>query len=1115
MIHRVALLAILLLSTGGELAAQASAQPALIPSSLASRATSSVALLRRPAKLSVEKVSLYTALTDLQVRSGVSLVYSPSRLPLDRSVSCECFRLTVGEALERILVGTDVRYSVMDEHILIEQVDRHDDAPPQKLRPDVRVAYASFPLTPSLQQPVLRRLEGSITGRVTSAATGQPIAGAQVAVVDTRFGAVTGPDGRYSITGVPDGSYQLKASLLSFAEQARSVTIVTGQTASVDFSLVPQAVTLEGVVAVGYGTQQRKDITGSVSSISESDIEDRAVTSVEQAIQGRVPGVSITTTAGGAEPNNDFLIRGRNSIKASNAPLVVIDGIPFNGSISEINQSDIASINILKDASAAAIYGARGSNGVMLITSKRGRVGAPRLSYQGYAGIQQIAHLPRMMTGSEFADFKCVRLNQGQNCEKSLSPTELANLQAGNSTDWVDLATHTGFQQQHNLSFSGGTADTQYYIAGSLLDVNGIARNDEFQRSTLRVNLTQRVKPWLQMGTSSQLALTDRSGVPASFSDAFYMNPLTEPYTEEGDLTIYPWTEDPFFGNPLEGILATDADKGRRVFTSNYAEVDLPIEGLTFRINGGLDFSTRDDGRYYGRNTKTGFVSQGSARIEGSRRLDWTVENILRYNRQFGAHNIDITTLYSTARNQLESSSLQSEGFPNDVLTYYQAQVARSLAPAGSRTESSIVSQMGRLNYSLAGRYLLTLTARRDGYSGFGTNHKYGIFPSVALGWNVSDESFWPFQDSFDALKLRLSYGQNGNQGILPYQTLARLGERSFLDGDATAPGYLPVTLGNPDLRWETTTSLNMGADFGMLQNRIRGSLDLYAARTSDLLLDRSISAVHGISEITQNIGKTRNRGVELQLSTINVEGSDFSWNTDFNVSANRNRIVDLYGNGLNDIVNEWFIGQPVDVEYGYVYAGILQSEDDIAHSAQPGAKPGDVRIEDRNGDGKITPDDRAVLGNLQPTYAAGFNNTLRFRDLSLDFFFHAVQGVSRSNSLLNDDVFGDVRRSTALLEHWSPDHPNAVIPANRLDSNLLNVGFFENASFIRLKDVTLSYDLPPAFTPRVGVETVRLYVNGRNLWTHTDWTGLDPELSGQRSVPLERVFMAGIDVGF
>jgi hypothetical protein len=306
-----------------------------------------------------------------------------------------------------------------------------------------------------------------------------------------------------------------------------------------------------------------------------------------------------------------------------------------------------------------------------------------------------------------------------------------------------------------------------------------------------------------------------------------------------------------------------------------------------------------------------------------------------------------------------------------------------------------------------------------------------------------------------------------------------------------------------------------MGADFGMLQNRIRGSLDLYAARTSDLLLDRSISAVHGISEITQNIGKTRNRGVELQLSTINVEGSDFSWNTDFNVSANRNRIVDLYGNGLNDIVNEWFIGQPVDVEYGYVYAGILQSEDDIANSAQPGAKPGDVRIEDRNGDGKITPDDRAVLGNLQPTYAAGLNNTLRFRDLSLDFFFHAVQGVSRSNSLLNDDVFGDVRRSTALLEHWSPDHPNAVIPANRLDSNLLNVGFFENASFVRLKDVTLSYDLPSAFTPRVGVETVRLYVNGRNLWTHTDWTGLDPELSGQRSVPLERVFMAGIDVGF
>jgi hypothetical protein len=380
----------------------------------------------------------------------------------------------------------------------------------------------------------------------------------------------------------------------------------------------------------------------------------------------------------------------------------------------------------------------------------------------------------------------------------------------------------------------------------------------------------------------------------------------------------------------------------------------------------------------------------------------------------------------------------------------------------------------------------------------------------------VGNEKFFPFQKTIDQLKLRASVGKNGNQAIQPYQTLAQLDDRSYVNGDVSAPGYIPTTLGNPDLKWETTLARNIGMDLGAWNGRVRLSVDAYSKETSDLLLRRSISSVHGINTIVQNIGKTSNKGIEAQLSTVNLDRGGFQWRTDFNVFANRNRIVDLYGDRKDDIASGWFIGQPIDVNYAYTFAGIWQTGEDATKSAQPTAKPGDVKLLDRNGDGKIDPLDKSFIGSLEPDYQAGLTNTLKFKGFTFSTYLNSVQGVTRSNILLGtNQVFADVRRNTVYRQYWTPENQINTYPANSNTSNPLSIPFFENASFVRLQDVSLSYDLPKPMAARFGGEQLRVYVNGRNLWTSTKWTGLDPELDSQRAIPLQKVFIGGMTLRF
>ena len=975
------------------------------------------------------------------------------------------------------------------------------------------VTFAALPLAAR----ALDAQQGSpVRGRVTATDNGEPIAGVTVTIAGSRLGALTNEAGQYSLRTRTAGD-TLVFSRIGY--QAQRVALA-GRT-TVDVTLERTAVSLTGVVVVGYGTQKRSDITGSVVSVPMERLQDKPNVDLVQSLQGALPGVSVVNTGAGAEPSLSITVRGQRSISASSSPLVVIDGIPYNGTLAEINTGDIASIEVLKDASAVAIYGARGSNGVVLVTTKRGTVGKAKLAYAGSSGSQQFVELPRTMTAAEFKDFKCTRLRTTptQTCDALYTATENANIADNIDTPWQRLGTQTGRLTQHDLSVSGGNEDTRYVIGGSMLNVDGVAKNDRFMRSTFRANIDQKIRPWLSAGTSSQFARTTRSGVPIDFSAAFFQNPLIRPFNADGSILINPWPEEPINGaNPLENLFVRDDAVNNRLFTANYAQLTVPqISGLSFRLNAGADITSSSNGRYYGRNTGTGLRSAGTASTSNTARNDWTVEDVLHYARSIGRHSFDATALYSVQSSSLETRNRDAQGFPNDVLGYRSSLATLNISTANV-TESKLVSQMGRLNYVYDDRYLATITSRRDGFSGFGANNKYGVFPSYALGWNVSNESFFPFKRSVDALKVRFSSGRNGNQAIAPYQTLSQLVDRSYLNGDLSAPGYLPGTLGNPDLKWEATTSSNVGLDLSMWKGRVALTVDRFDASTKDLLLSRSISSVQGITKVTQNIGRTANKGWEAQLNTVNADWRGMKWTTDLNVSVVRTRIVDLYGDGKDDLVNQWFIGQPIDVNYGYKFGGIWQTADTVAikTSAQPTAKPGDVRIVDVNGDGKIDPTDRTLLGSVQPRYAGGMTNSIKWRGVTVSAVLQTVEGITRLNVLRgSNQVNANVSRNTVYNDYWSATNPINTYPSNSNTSNPLGVNFYEDASFVRLKDASVAYELPPRLLKRLGVESARVYVTGRNLWTKTKWTGMDPELNSQRAVPLERSVTSGVSIRY
>jgi TonB-linked SusC/RagA family outer membrane protein len=952
----------------------------------------------------------------------------------------------------------------------------------------------------------------TVTGTVTDQG-GQPLPGVTVLVKGTTIGTVTNASGNFSLS-IPANAETLQVSFVGMRTQEAAIE---GRTS---FTLVMEEenIGMDEVVVVGYGTQKKSDITGSVSSMPKGRLEMVPNINIAQAIQGSVPGIMVQQSSAGAAPNEVIMIRGRNSILADNTPLIIVDGIPYGGQLRDINPNDVESIEILKDASAAAIYGSRGSNGVILITTKNGSVGKSVLSYDGYYAVQKYSAIPDVMSGDEFYKFKQERF-PGQ-----ISLSEQAIYDAGNWVDWLDLGLQQGNSHQHNLSVSGGYGDTKFFIAGSYLDVQGLALNDVYQRITTRINVDTKVAKFLTIGTRTQFSMDDRSGAGPSMGGLLWTNPLTTPYDENGNLTIYPWPEDLTVSNPLQGLLYDDNDKSYQVVSNNFAVVDFPfIKGLSYRINTGLRFRFTDYSTYRGSNTASGLSNRSSTDVGRSLSNNTVIENILTYNRLLGKHNLFITGLYSYEGNKGGTNALFASGFPHDFLTYYSSAQADLISPSFSFNESKLISQMFRFNYSYDSRYLVTLTGRRDGFSGFGTNRKWGLFPSVALGWNLANE--FGISEYFNALKLRGSWGLNGNQAVGAYESISRLSSEDMVDGKATVAGYKPSRLGQDELGWESSETMNAGLDFAVLKNRVSGEVNIYKTNTSDLLLARTISPIHGINSITQNIGKTQNKGIEGSLMTKIIEKPNVQWTLSGNLAYVKNSIKSLYGildengNEVDDVVNSWFIGQPIRVIYDYVWEGTWQLNE-AEEAAKWGSQPGFVKLKDVNKDGNLTADDKQIIGQQDPNLLWGLTNSIAVKQFKLEIFLHGVHGITRSTFPLNTDLetFSVIRRNTTVKDWWTPDNPTNEFVKNHLQAEYMAGirGYkYDPANFIRLKDVSLSYDISYNVTERFGMSRIRFYVTGRNLFTHTKWRGFDPELSNVETIPLQKEYVLGLNIGF
>ena len=960
-----------------------------------------------------------------------------------------------------------------------------------------------------------------------------PTAGATVVQKGTNNGTITDLDGNFEIS-VPSNA----VLVISFVGLDSQEIPVAGKK-FIEVTLEGNE-ELEEVVVVGYGTQKKSDITGSVASVDKARLSKLPVTNVLQAVQGATAGVTISQGSSIPGDAPSALVRGRNSINAGTGPYIVVDGVPISksgGSLNDINPGDIESMEILKDASATAIYGTNGANGVILITTKHGKEGKPSISYNGYVGIEDFAHKMDFCNGAQitqrYKDYVAQNAGETMYNDYVKNQAEAAAQAAGQETDWIyDMVSRTGIIQDHNVTINGGAEKVKYFISGDYLSQKGVLKGFNYKRYSLRLNIDADVTDYLKIGTNTYIVSHNRDGGRVNFLMAEAMSPYGQVYNEDGTYCIYPMASENLFFNPMRDV---NQDHERRQWNINlngYADVDFghiwtPLKGLHYKFNFGYSYVPKRENYYNGAEQNN---LSGYGYIFNAETQNFTAENILSWARDFGKHHVDLTALYAASRKKYHDNTAAASIFINDEQLWHNlaggvTQVAKSYTDL-----YTTCSQMGRINYSYDSRYLFTATVRRDGSSVFGDDNKYGVFPSVAIGWNIANEAFMEStSDWLSTLKLRLSYGKAGNEAIGVYETLAKMANAALaLDGASATALYPSSRMGNSGLSWETTKSFNVGVDFGLLNNRINGNIDFYKTNTTDLLLQRNLPKISGYSNVYMNMGETANTGLEVTINSKNVSTKDFTWNTSLVWSWNKNEIKDLYGDGKDDLGNRWFIGHPISVIYDYEMEGIWQ-KDEIErgdHQKQdPQAQAGDVKLRDIDGDGKITPEgDKTIQGQTTPKWIAGLTNTFTYKGISLSIFIQTVQGLKRNNSLLAmaSDEMGR-RNSTLEVGYWSESNPTNEFRSLSKTSNRWGYGFPRDASFTRIKDITLSYQVPARITQAMHINALTIYASGRNLFTFTDWIGWDPESDitqrgwggYENNYPMTKSMVFGLNVTF
>jgi len=1013
-----------------------------------------------------------------------------------------------------------------------------------------------------------------INGRITGD-DGSGIPGASVQLKGTRTGVLSDSDGFFKVSAPATGT--LVISSVGFLPREIAVNRQT----TVNVTLKSAVSDLEQVVVIGYGTAKKKDVTGATVSVKGETLREVGAPNVYNQLQGRAAGIDIVNNGSGIGTGGEIRIRGNRSLASSsgsnnaqNGPLLVVDGIPLSGgSINDINPNDIANIDVLKDASATAIYGSRGSGGVIIITTKRGRPGKPVTSYDGYVGISEAMGTYDLFNGQEYAAFKDAakqgQPNPGNPHPNALTPIEQENLAKGVNTDWQRLLLTRGIRTDHNISVAGGNETTLYSFGFGVFRETGIIPDQRFDRGSFHIAIDHKMNERIKVGltTTNTMSWANRVNTNA-FGAATRLSPLYLPYNADGSINFQPALQQSNDANqisPLTSIGNNDKIKARtrrfRTLTNVYGELEI-IKGLKFRSSLALDWIQTMNNNYTGPGTvfNTNLTTAG-ATLSQSNDETWsyTVDNTLTYEKTFAEkHKIQATALHEVVKNFNQSQQFNGQGVPADYIQDYNFQLANSLTanPSGY-SNRGLLSYMGRVFYAYDDRYMLTATVRTDGASVLAPGNQWFTYPALSVGWNLNNESFMRNINWIDNLKLRVGWGVSSNQTIAPYTTIGSLSSNFYNYGPGTSPnvnfvsGYLVNTLPNPDLTWESTRGYNIGLDFGLFNNRLSGAIEYYNVNTRDILLSKELPRSRGANSVLVNQGKTAGHGLEITLSSLNVKSRDgFTWNTDLNFSMAREKIVALQPGLTQDIGNGWYVGQPLTVIYDVKKIGIWQTGEK-EDAGKYGAAPGDIKIQDVNGNGSIGAEDRQVIGNFQPDFVFGFSNRFAYKNFDLNIVTFGRIGQTVVVTYLTADggaagypFFMNSRVNQYKVNYWTPDNPTNDFPqpdASRDALQYTSTLSYRDGSFIKIRSINLGYNFPSKITNRIGLSSLRVYLAAQNpfiIWAPLvrDGLGIDPEGNGNGNavgstaggtpvvaraitvgmgVPPTRQYMFGVNVKF
>ncbi len=1000
-----------------------------------------------------------------------------------------------------------------------------------------------------------------VSGTVTSSDEGGGLPGANVIEKGTSNGTVTDIDGKFTIT--VDGNATLVISSVGYLTEE----VPVNNRSVIDIVAVPNIQALEEIVVVGYGTVKKKDLTGAVAQIDASKIAHQSPNSVTDILRANVPGLNVGFS-NSPKGVSQLEVRGKNTLTAGASPLIVVDGMIYNGDLSDINPNDIDKVDVMKDASSAAVYGARGSNGVILITTKRGESGKPKISINASVGAATDAFKEEPYDPQGYANWRVDvfnsinagviattpgRFNNPNNLPAGVTldqwlaydgatgdPTvawlnrigfqdvEIGNFQAGRSVDWYDKIIQTGIRSDLNLSLSGGTEGLKYYWSVGHTKNEGIVVGDEFETIRTRLNVEGKINDFITVGINTQFANRDEGSVPADVLQIQRSSPWGSEFDDDGNIRLSP-QDDSGAGATNAFINRTFTDRVRVFNTLNsrmYTRVGLPL-GFSYEFAFTNRFEWND---YFNhQSSRSPARANGTAFRRNTKIQEWQIDNILRWDKSIGDHTINVTMLAYAEKFQSYFNDSQNSIFsPSDDLGFHDLGLGTVPILRSDDQRSTGDALMGRINYSYNSRYLLTLAMRRDGYSAFGENNKRATFPSVAAGWVLSEESFFS-SELIDFLKMRLSWGENGNREIGRFAALSRLeaGKNLIVDGSGNVQGVatlLNATMENRDLKWERTKAWNLGFDFSILNGKVEGSLDAYHMITNDLLVRRALPNVIGFTSVFTNLGELENNGVELSLTTNNMDRSNLRWSTSFNFSLNRNKLNKLYGdldengNELDDFVNRWFIGHAIDEIWGQKVLGIWQS-DQAEEADLYGVQPGDFQILDKNNDQVFTNEDNEFLGFSKPRFRWTLvNNFTIKKNINFSFEIYSHLGMRRSfNAAKNRNGFID-RTNSYQTPYWTPENPSNEWARLFSSQGSSNFNVYRNNSFVRLQNVTLSYTFPQQLIERFSIDNLRVYGNIRNaaVWA-PDWDLFDPEASEvdgtAGSGPTPRYFTLGVNV--